>query len=120
SGVCQAGACASPSCADGIKNGGELAVDCGGSCAAACPDGTPCAAPGDCASGVCSGPAGATTGAVPTCSDRMKSGPGAASGRGGGAPWRVPPFYGCLVAADCLGGLCSPTKHTCTPSCTDG
>jgi len=32
SGVCKDNACAQPSCSDGIKNGGETGVDCGGSC----------------------------------------------------------------------------------------
>lgn len=35
SGVCQNGVCQPPSCTDGVKNGNETGVDCGGSC-------TPC------------------------------------------------------------------------------
>ncbi|WP_437936393.1 hypothetical protein [Sorangium sp. So ce341] len=34
--VCWAGACAAPTCTDGVKNGGERGVDCGGECDAAC------------------------------------------------------------------------------------
>ncbi len=43
-----------PSCSDGIKNGGETDVDCGG--ATACPrcgNGKTCAAGSDCVSGIC-------------------------------------------------------------------
>jgi hypothetical protein len=42
------------SCADGIKNGTESAIDCGGGCPG-CPTGGGCAAGNDCLSGVCSG-----------------------------------------------------------------
>ncbi|WP_437591087.1 hypothetical protein [Sorangium sp. So ce1000] len=38
SGVCWAGACEPPMCKDGVENGDELGVDCGGEgCDAACP-----------------------------------------------------------------------------------
>ena len=42
------------SCSDGILNGNESDVDCGGSCAA-CGNGRRCDFNSDCASGVCSG-----------------------------------------------------------------
>jgi hypothetical protein len=42
---------AAPACGDGVLNGGESAVDCGGSCGA-CP-GQACGADAGCASGVC-------------------------------------------------------------------
>lgn len=41
-----------PSCTDGIKNGAETGVDCGGTCPG-CGVGLPCVKAGDCASGVC-------------------------------------------------------------------
>jgi hypothetical protein len=37
SGVCYGGKCLAPSCFDYVKNGDEVDVDCGGSCALACP-----------------------------------------------------------------------------------
>lgn len=44
---------AAPSCTDGIKNGSETDVDCGGSCPTKCAENKTCAAPADCASGTC-------------------------------------------------------------------
>ncbi len=41
-------------CGDGIQDGGESGVDCGGPCAP-CADGVTCRAPHDCASGFCVG-----------------------------------------------------------------
>jgi hypothetical protein len=42
----------SPTCADGIKNGSESDVDCGGSCPR-CAKGKTCATRSDCAGGLC-------------------------------------------------------------------
>ncbi|MFN3199693.1 MAG: hypothetical protein ACE366_14905 [Bradymonadia bacterium] len=42
-GVCSGGTCAAPACDDGVGNGDETDVDCGGSCAP-CPSGLRCAA----------------------------------------------------------------------------
>ena len=44
---------AGPTCTDGIKNGSETDVDCGGSCPTKCGEAKSCAAPTDCASGRC-------------------------------------------------------------------
>src|SRR5690606_27722391 len=56
SNVCDAGTCSQPlpACDDGLHNGDETDVDCGGSCGA-CPDGAGCLGGGDCVSGVCAG-----------------------------------------------------------------
>ena len=58
-GTCQSGSCLAapsaqpaPTCSDGIKNGAETGVDCGGSCPA-CANGQTCAARTDCASARC-------------------------------------------------------------------
>lgn len=50
SGRCTAGNCTS--CEDGVKNGNEVGVDCGGDCGA-CDDGSPCQRDGDCRGGKC-------------------------------------------------------------------
>ena len=42
------------SCSNGIKDGSETGVDCGGGCAARCSDGSECAHDGDCTSDWCS------------------------------------------------------------------
>lgn len=53
----ETGACVEipASCHDGVKNGGETDVDCGGSCGAACEVGRGCAQGRDCESNVCEG-----------------------------------------------------------------
>ncbi len=50
-----AGTCAAaaPACDDGVRNGDEAGVDCGGSTCAKCAAGKCCSANDDCESGVC-------------------------------------------------------------------
>jgi hypothetical protein len=67
---------------DGIANGDETDVDCGGACGA-CADGAACAIASDCASNVC-----ASTCQTPTCSDGV--------------------WNGAEIGLDC-GGSCPPT-----------
>ncbi|MEK6968358.1 MAG: hypothetical protein AABX51_07045 [Nanoarchaeota archaeon] len=57
SGVCQNGACAASaaSCSNGIKDGSETGVDCGGTCANKCGVGAGCSGASDCQSNVCTG-----------------------------------------------------------------
>jgi hypothetical protein len=79
--------CQLPTCADGVQNGAETDVDCGGPiCPAAskCLESKQCTLAGDCASGVCQ--AGACKKA--TCNDGVKN--GLETGVDCGAP-------GCLV-----------------------
>jgi plastocyanin len=56
--------CAMPSCTDGVQNGTEVGVDCGGACPLACVGGT-CTDNGTCASGMCYG--GACVASVNGC-----------------------------------------------------
>ena len=71
--VCSAGACAAPSCGDGVQNGDERGVDCGGACGANCGLGAPCGSGGDCAFGVC-----ASGKCAPPASGPAPTGPAAA------------------------------------------
>jgi formylglycine-generating enzyme required for sulfatase activity len=62
-GVCLDAVCQAASSADGVKNGDESDIDCGGAASPKCPDGKVCATDANCASGackryVCSGGAG--------------------------------------------------------------
>jgi len=52
SGVCIDRRCAPPSCSDGVRNGAETDVDCGGTCPV-CVDGSACTVNADCASLAC-------------------------------------------------------------------
>jgi hypothetical protein len=51
-GTCRNGRCRPPTCADGVRNGTESDVDCGGSCPR-CADGKTCAGRADCLSARC-------------------------------------------------------------------
>lgn len=53
--VCDAGKCVSASCIDGVKNGTESDVDCGGASCAGCDLTKACTSNTDCASGLCAG-----------------------------------------------------------------
>ena len=52
SGVCAGNVCQAPACDDGVLNGGEGGVDCGGPCPR-CPNGTPCVDASACESAAC-------------------------------------------------------------------
>lgn len=74
-------------CKDGVKNGQETGVDCGGSvCLAKCVTNGGCAAPDDCVSGVCK--AGVCL--HETCDDGVKNGNEAGVDCGGGCPKPCP------------------------------
>src|SRR4051812_40039467 len=55
SGYCREGVCLETAPADGVKNGDETDVDCGGTKAPPCPDAKHCLAAADCTSNVCAG-----------------------------------------------------------------
>jgi hypothetical protein len=59
--ICAGGACVAPTCADGVKNGTEVDVDCGGAACAKCDITKICTANIDCKSGLCAGSVCAST-----------------------------------------------------------
>src|SRR3569832_2560968 len=73
SGNCMGGLCQAPSCTDGIKNGAETDVDCGGTACPACETGKACAVAKDCDSQVC--PPRARIWAGPSAPARGTTGP---------------------------------------------
>ena len=89
-GVCSGSVCVLPSCTDGIKNGAESDVDCGGGTCPACGLGQTCNGGSDCQSQTC---------ALGVC----QCGPVGAS---------------CTVGSQCCGGVC--TGNVCAPVCGDG
>jgi hypothetical protein len=118
-GVCGSGnLCQGRTCSDGVKNGTETDVDCGGVClpGKACAVGKMCGTSGtNCVEGVCK--SGAC--AAPTCTDLTKNGTeigvdcGAVSMCG-----LCPPGQPCGTGADCASGSC--VASVCAaPSCTD-
>jgi hypothetical protein len=105
-------ACDPANCTDGVPNGDETDIDCGGSCLP-CPIGGGCAAPADCDSGVCA--SGQCQ--VPTCGDAVKNADETDIDCGGATC--APCGYGetCSTGSDCTGGQCLASMCA---SCGDG
>ncbi len=103
----------SASCSDGMKDGKETDVDCGGGCAP-CADGRGCALGGDCQSQVCvNGQC-----AAPSCSDGFKNG-GESDTDCGGDCAACANGRACATAADCQSSFCDQ-KVCKTQPCQDG
>jgi hypothetical protein len=143
--ACTPDRCSGPSCANGIEDGRETAIDCGGGCAP-CRTGQTCLVASDCQSKVCSlaspPPDDATVADVltsdaaeggpprdadsepykicqaATCLDRVLNGEEADVDCGGTCP-QCPPGASCRSWADCLSKVC--TSNRCSaPTCNDG
>lgn len=113
SNVCIDNRCVAPACGDGVMNGEETDVDCGGPACVPCAGGMACLAGSDCQDGVChDGRCRA-----PSCIDGMANGAETDVDCGGPACPPCATGKGCAADGDCLGGRCSGT--TCLPSCTD-
>ena len=104
--------CKLPGCDDGIVNGDETAVDCGGECPP-CADGLGCGLPEDCVSGVCTD----ELCQEPTCEDEVHN--GAESDLDcGGACDACGDGLGCNGPGDCTSLYCYEGECQ-TPSCDD-
>jgi len=97
------------SCSDGMKNGNETDVDCGGDVCFPCADLKMCLVAADCTSGVC------TTGICqpPTCLDGVKNGAETDVDCGGGTCPTCGTGQMCSVNADCTSNDCTTTPGTC-------
>jgi hypothetical protein len=115
--ICFGGTCQVPAPADGVKNGDETDVDCGGSMSPACIDGKGCLAKTDCISGVC------TSGVcqVPSPTDTVQNGDETGVDCGGAKAPKCSAGSGCLSNADCNLLECDLVQKKCLPaSHTDG
>lgn len=111
--ICEDGACVEPTCDDGLTNGDETYVDCGGSCPP-CGDGLPCDDAADCESGLCD----RGLCARPSCEDGFRNGDETDIDCGGLCE-PCPEGGGCGDTEDCESGLC--IDGTCSePVCGDG
>jgi hypothetical protein len=101
-GTCSGGTCmALPTCMDGIKNGAETGVDCGGvTMCPRCPPGQGCSSGSDCAShgGMCQ---------VPSCTDLVKNQNETDVDCGGGTCPTCAAGKQCLVGSDCTSTVCN-------------
>ncbi len=104
---------ADPTCSDGIKNGTETDVDCGGSCAP-CTVGRACAKGDDCTTRLCGNGRCQPTA---RCVDGVKNGEETDIDCGGSCAG-CPSGKVCAEARDCVSGVC--TNSICqAPTCTD-
>jgi hypothetical protein len=123
SAVCTGGVCGAPTCSDGVTNGGESGVDCGGmSACPRCADGQTCRAASDCVNGICGTDMRCATPA-PTCSDGILNSTETDVDCGGANMLHMCPACAdgkrCLVGGDCVSGVC--TGGVCSsPTCADG
>lgn len=99
------------SCGDGVKNGDETDVDCGGSCNP-CADKLACVLPKDCVSTNCK------NGTCISCFDGVKNGGEAEIDCGGTSSCLTCPGTSCFVATECALGFCVDTV-CCEEACTD-
>jgi hypothetical protein len=104
--VCTGNVCQAPSCTDGVQNGAETDLDCGGGgLCGACSDGKVCAANGDCTSQVCTG----NVCQAPSCTDGVQNGAETdLDCGGGGLCGACSDGQGCSVDTDCASQLCRP------------
>jgi hypothetical protein len=106
---------ASPRCADGVRDGAETDVDCGGPDCSPCADHMTCARATDCASGRCDQGACVAT----TCSDGIANG-GETDVDCGGPCAPCSDGLACLAGGDCDSEVCGP-ELTCIGSpCSNG
>ncbi|MCE7892594.1 MAG: hypothetical protein DYH12_23295, partial [Sorangiineae bacterium PRO1] len=105
--------CAAPTCVDGVKNGGETDLNCGGGSCPECEDGKQCLAAGDCTSGVCTG----NVCQVPKCDDTVKNGSETDQDCGSACP-KCADTKVCAAATDCQSGVCLGNKCQ-APTCAD-
>ena len=119
--VCTGALCQPAKIDDGVKNGDESDVDCGGTApnAPRCADDKGCKIGDDCTSGVCT--PGSNTCAKPTATDGVKNGDESDTDCGGtstGAP-KCAVTKSCNAHADCESDGCDDTKHCANGrSCT--
>jgi hypothetical protein len=105
-------------CINGVKDGTETAIDCGGSCPTKCADGQACVANSDCANGFCD----ANKCAAASCTDGVLNGSESAIDCGGTCPGCVNgkacTSNGDCTSHGCVASICQPP--TCDDKVMDG
>jgi formylglycine-generating enzyme required for sulfatase activity len=103
-----------PTCTDGMLNGNETDVDCGGTKCPACADGMKCKAGADCVDLVCN-----ATCQAPSCTDKVQNGAETAVDCGGGSCPGCDVGAPCKTGTDCASGLCSVMSVCLVAPCAD-
>ena len=123
--VCSMNACATATCMDGVENGIETGMDCGGGECQPCGAGEGCESGADCTSTVCAG----NVCQASSCMDGAKNGAETDIDCGGGTCPACGTNSVCTTNSDCAagtcnGGVCNTTSCTTPlsftiPGCTD-
>ncbi|MEO1171924.1 MAG: hypothetical protein AAFX94_07705, partial [Myxococcota bacterium] len=113
-------AVAEPSSTNGVQDGDETDVDCGGPSAPSCASGSQCVTDFDCSSSVCT--PGALTCAEASYSDGVQNGMETDVDCGGPGREDHPcdDEAGCGVDLDCASGRCSSENRCRAAGCQDG
>lgn len=108
--------CRAADCGDGVKNGNETDVDCGGACAR-CRNGQTCTGGNDCVSGACGrnrdGGFGSSSFCRPAHCFNGRLDGDESDGDCGGSCGVCPSTLRCRSNADCGSGGCNPDTGTC-------
>ncbi len=105
-------------CEDGVQDGDETAIDCGGTTCPKCRFGLACKIDADCASNACDGLT--HTCAKTTCDDRAKDGDESDVDCGGATCPACGDGKACVVDSDCITKACDAVSLQCvTVACAD-
>jgi formylglycine-generating enzyme required for sulfatase activity len=100
-------------CSDGIFDGTETDVDCGGTICPRCQDGKHCVNDGDCAGGSCQDIDGQRICRTPTCNDGKRNGDETDVDCGGKTCPRCTIGKHCTQATDCASASCDNMQCAC-------
>jgi hypothetical protein len=114
--VCQAGMCVPDTCLNGVVDGEETDLNCGGTQCAPCGNLLDCLVDTDCQSAVCE----TLSCQIPSCADDMTNGTETDLNCGGSCPGCATDQT-CATNADCASEVCSGMPLTCQAAvCGDG
>jgi hypothetical protein len=117
--ICTAGVCAAPSPTDGVKNGDETDVDCGGTKAPKCDALKTCKVAGDCSTGVCLDKGQGLMCQPAAPDDGVKNGDETDVDCGGTKAPKCADTKACKSRSDCTSDVC--TANACVaPAPADG
>ena len=106
---------ADPTCDDGIQNGSETGIDCGGDTCPACQLGQECTEDANCANGRCINNLCETG----SCQDSIQNGRETDVDCGGDCD-PCADGAGCSDGAECASGVCGADDKCAAPTCNDG
>ncbi|HRI69088.1 MAG TPA: hypothetical protein PK156_32885 [Polyangium sp.] len=113
--ICEQGACIQQGCVNGMKDGTETDVDCGGGSCLPCANDKECMVADDCGSKYCNGPAG-MAGTCAACATEMDCSGATGTYCDTTAGTCLPKKAGaatCGADAECQSGFCPPQDKLC-------